>query len=32
MRKWRARGWVKTLNQFDFYADPENVKEIYEAP
>ena len=32
MSKWRARGWVETLNQFDFYADPANKKKIYEAP
>ena len=32
MSEWRASGWVKTLDQFDFYADPKNKKKIYEAP
>ena len=32
MNKARAQGWVDVLDQFDFYADPANKKEILTAP
>lgn len=32
MCKFRAKIWRGMLEKFDFYVDPKNKKEIYEAP